>query len=105
VRSYVVRDPVTASITDMFGFRVVNDRSQASVFAIIPMKTPARQLNTDLLLYAKQENLLMIVTPQFGLAREHFEGLLVHGMNHYWHIYNYAYPEVDEENFCIFQHA
>ena len=47
----------------------------------------------------------MVVTPQFGLAREHFEGLLVHGMNHYWHIYNYAYPEVDEENICIFQHA
>ena len=55
--SYVVEDPISNSITDMFAFRLDSSGGTlgASVTIIIPSKTSPRQLITDMLLCAEQE--------------------------------------------------
>ena len=73
--SYVVEDPVTTSITDLFGFRV-NFYKLFKVIGIISAKTPAKQLITGLLLCAKQEQADTVLTVPFGLKRDDFEYLL-----------------------------
>ena len=110
--SYVVEDPVNGNITDMFTFRLLtfNDvdyiqkfGKPAEVCAIINTKSPTRQLITDILLCAKQEKVDMLSTRQFGLARCNFKNLLAHHSIHeYWHLFNYSYPEVDDESCCVF---
>ena len=94
----------------MFGFRLhaFNDMNHkmakcAKVFAIVNTKSPTRQLITDLLLCAKQEHVDLLETQQYGLTGNNFENLLVYDYQYeYWHIYNYSYPEVDEERCCVF---
>ena len=101
--AYVVEDPITKKITDMFAFKLQAVMTIVGVIAIIASKTPARQLLTDLLLCAKQENFAMVSTHQFGLAEENFKDLFKPvNQYEYWHIYNYKYNEVDEENCCVF---
>jgi len=108
--TYVVEDPINGAITDLFGFRLhtfthTNNTmiKSATVSAIINTKTPTRQLITDLLLCAKQEQVELLGTQQYGLSGNNFENLLVHDYEYeYWHIYNYSYPEVDEESCCLF---
>jgi len=108
--TYVIEDPISGNITDMFGFRLhaFNDMNHkmakcAKVFAIVNTKSPTRQLITDLLLCAKQEHVDLLETQQYGLTGNNFENLLVHDYQYeYWHIYNYSYPEVDEERCCVF---
>jgi len=107
---YVIEDSVSGNITDLFGFRLntfsdINDKmvKSATVSAIVNTKTPTRQLITDLLLCAKQEQVDVLATLQYGLSRNSFENLLVHDDQYeYWHIFNYNYPEVDENNCCVF---
>jgi len=105
--TYVVEDPISGNITDLFGFRFTDINGavikSATVSAIVNTKTPTRQLITDLLLCAKQEQVDILGTQQYGLARNNFENLLVHEYEYeYWHVYNYSYPEVDEESCCVF---
>ena len=108
--TYVVEDPVNGNITDMFAFRLpsfnnVNDKMGkcATVSVIVNTTTPTRQLITDLLVCAKQEQVDILSTHQYGLARCNFENLLVrHYLSVHWHIFNYSYPEVDEESCCVF---
>ena len=110
--TYVVEDPVNGNITDLFGFRLhtftdMNNTmmKSATVSAIVNTKSPTRQLITDLLLCAKQEEVDLLGTQQYGLASRNFENLLVHDYQYeYWHIYNYSYPEVDEESCCVFSY-
>ena len=108
--TYVVEDPVNGNITDLFGFRLhtftdVNNTmmKSATVSAIVNTKSPTRQLITDLLLCAKEEKVDLLCTQQYGLVGNNFENLLVHNYQYeYWHIFNYNYPEVDENNCCVF---
>ncbi|XP_065885365.1 glycylpeptide N-tetradecanoyltransferase-like isoform X2 [Dysidea avara] len=107
VITYVVEDPITASITDLFTFKLENftetQAKAAAVIALVCTSIPARQLITDLLLCAKQEQALVLLTFQFGLGKENFKYLLKQiNRLYYIHICNYKYPEVDEENFCVF---
>ncbi|XP_065917226.1 glycylpeptide N-tetradecanoyltransferase 2-like isoform X2 [Dysidea avara] len=86
-------------------FNNVNDKMGkcATVSVIVNTKTPTRQLITDLLVCAKQEKVDVLSTQQYGLARCNFENLLVHYyQSTHWHIFNYSYPEVDEESCCVF---
>ena len=110
VITYVIEEPVTGNITDMFGFWLntfgfikSTVKKSATVTAIVNTKSPTRQLITDLLLCAKQEKVDVLCTKQFGLPVCNFENLLVHDHQYeYWHILNYSYPEVSEENCCVF---
>ncbi|XP_065901461.1 glycylpeptide N-tetradecanoyltransferase-like isoform X2 [Dysidea avara] len=101
--TYVVEDPATGAITDMFGFNLDYelDKKVATAIAIIPTKTPAKQLVIDLLLCAKQEQAVKVATLQFGLEKDNFDSFVQFGA-YYWHFYNYAYPEIDEEKCCLF---
>jgi len=106
ISAYVVEDPVTTNITDIIGFKIASDREKrvAIVIAIISTKTPVRQLIVDLLLFAKQAQVQMFYTGQFGLATENFTTIFDPTLREwrYWHIYNYRYPEIDEEKCCVF---
>ena len=120
VVTYVVEDPITNNITDMFSFRYINleDEEPPAIFgrviAIVNTKTPAKQLIADLVLCVKQEQILFISTYQYGLKREAFEETFL--MSSYipsgrlpcydspLYFYNYNYPEVNEDNFVVFNY-
>ena len=101
VITYVVEDPISGDITDMFSFRCSTDtvsNTFAVVTAIVQTKTPPKQLIIDLLVYAKQEKVLHISLDlnvkflrKYLMPRQTFVLPLF--------MYNYSYPEVDEDNF------
>ncbi|XP_065908214.1 uncharacterized protein [Dysidea avara] len=103
--TYIVEDPITNHITDLFGFLLYNNGNEtaADVIAILATKSSPRQLVIDLLICAKQEKSDRVCTAQYGLPRSTFEHLFLNFANKYLHIYNYAYPEVDEEKCCLFK--
>ena len=105
--TYIVEDPITHDITDLFAFLLYTQSNEtcADVIAILANKSPANQLVTDLLICAKQEKADRVCTAQYGLPRSAFEKLFANIANKYLHIYNYAYPEVDEERCCLFRIA
>ena len=107
MQAYVVEDPVTGDITDLAGFKLEQGMDGQYMFAyttiLVAIKSPARQLLTDLLVCAKQAKVDIFHTFRFGLEREVFEGLLnVKSTNCYWHLINYQYDEVDESEYCLF---
>jgi len=106
VCSYVVEDPATGDISDIIGFKVASDEEKivAICITIISTKTPVRQLIVDLLLLAKQAEVQMFYTCQFGLAKDNFANIFDLSLCQwrYWHIYNYRYPDIDEDNCCVF---
>ena len=101
--TFVVEDPETATITDLFAFRLMAGSKTALAFAIIDTKSPPKQFISDLLICAKQHGADSVYTYQFGLEREAFtDNLFYQADEFYWHFYNYIYPEVEEEKFCLF---
>ena len=68
-------------------------------------KTPAEQLITDMLECVRKEGAEVVATRQFGLNKMYFDKLFLKS-EHYMYIHhiNYNYPEVDEENICLFHH-
>ena len=109
VITYVVEDPVTGDITDMFSFRVVSSTSQkplcAQVTAVIVTKSPAKQLITDMLIIVKQQQFDRVVISSDIVKRLQLDDLFLGTEVIYYHLlYNYKYGEVDVENFCTFVH-
>ena len=107
MQAYVVEDPVTGNITDVAGFKLERSLDGRELFAfitiIVPTKSPARQLLIDLLVCAKRAKAESLGTFQFGLPREVFEGVLtLQPTKWYWHLLNYQYNEVDENQVCLF---
>ena len=116
----MVEDPITGDITDMFSFRYINleDEEPPMIFgkiiAIVNTMTPAKQRIADLVLCVKQEQVSTIFTYQHGLKRAVFEETFL--MSSYipsghlpcydspLYFYNYNYPEVDEDNFVVFNY-
>ena len=108
--TYVVDDPISGEITDMFSFKFFATSNDARVAAILQTRTPPKQLIIDLLLCAMQEKKLKkIRTFQFGLKSEIFEEVQrmtsmlapsCKGMLPIY-LYNYSYPEVDEDDFYL----
>jgi len=115
VFSYVVEDPSTNSITDLVSFKIhfnfhnfyrrgpftydVKLRDAAQMIAIVPGKSPVRQLLIDSLVCARQEKVDIFMTRQFGLGIEPFIGLFgISRLNYHVLFYNYTYPEVREDN-------
>ena len=105
ITTYVVEDPVSGDITDMFSFRVaaLAPLLIAEVTAVVVTKSPAKQLITDLLVCLKQQKF-----NKASFSSNVVEKLQLHDILHtvtkkaYFLLYNYQYPEVDEHNFCIF---
>ena len=115
VTTYVVEEPNSGNITDMFSFRIgmfgslgYNFKGKvAGAIAIVVTKSSAKQLITDLLIYAKQQKAMMVTLPRFGLKEQFLKDFIKPsefvGQGHCL-FYNYKYPEVDDDNHCIFGH-
>ena len=110
VTTYVVEDPVTGDITDMFSFKAVSPPSQellfAQVTAVIVTKSPAKQLITDMLIIAKQQQFDVVGILSDVVKRLQLDDLFLETKVIYYRLlYNYKYGEVDVENFCTFGHT
>ena len=105
IKTYVVEEPNSGNITDIFSFTtsVVDKYSEvAAVIALVITKSSPKQLITDLLVCMKQQN-ITFVTCQCGL-KEHlftdFFKLTTFQLHRLF--YNYRYPEVGNGNYCLF---
>jgi len=107
VTTYVVEESHTGNITDMFSFtncEMITLRPSekvAHVIALVITKSSAEQLITDMLVCAKQQKVTKVISPRFGLKENLFK-------NFEWcmegecYFYNYKYPEVNDDNHCLF---
>ena len=108
--TYVVEEPNSGNITDMFSFRTNLDiiipdikGNFACVSALVITKSSHKQLITDLLVCMKQLNVTFVTL----FLREHlFTDFLKSSKatrrQAHWLFYNYRYPEVDNDNHCLF---
>ena len=105
MHTYVVEDPVTSDITDVAGFRLEQSLDGLQLLAIatilVVVKSPARQLLTDLLVCAKQTKADVFDTVQYGLTNDVFQNLTMEPSWH-CHLLNYQYNKVDESQVCLF---
>ena len=105
IYTYVVENPVTGDITDVAGFRLEQSMDGHNLFAVstilVAVKSPARQLLTDLLVCAKQAKADDFYTDQYELTNDVFQNLTMEPIWH-WHLVNYQYNEVDESQVCLF---
>ena len=104
--TYVVEDPITGNVTDMFSFDIIRgEKVYAGVNAIVAATTPPRQLITDMLMCIHKEGVEIVSTLQYGLNKKYFDGFfsqLPIPRCQYIHLCNYNYPEVDEDKCCLF---
>ena len=106
--TYVVEEPNSGSITDMFSFVTFDFDSgkAANVAALMITKSSPKQLITDLLVCMKQQNVTFVSLFQYGLKKHLFTDFLksseLTGQQLHWLLYNYRYPEVDNDNHCLF---
>ena len=119
IATYVVEEPTSGNITDIFSYRTLlrpgcDNKEVAEVIteviAMVITSSRAEQLITDLLVCAKQQNRTFVVLPRFGLKEDIFKNLLKQPSITNLTIqnqgcclfYNYRYPEVDDDNHCLF---
>ena len=106
--TYVVEEPNSGNITDMFSFVAFDFRSSkvANVTALVITKSSPKQLITDLLVCMKQQNVTYVTLFQYGLKKHLFTDFTklseLTGQQAHWLFYNYRYPEVDNDNHCLF---
>ena len=122
IATYVVEEPNSGNITDLFSFQTrvfparlgpdfISERTAVVVALIITNSSP-KQLITDLLVCCiKQHKATTVILPsRFGLKEHLFENFLklYHTEQFYDSVhcllYNYRYPEVNNDNHCIFLH-
>jgi len=111
VTTYVVEESDTGNITDMFSLSngkiftftwPLNFKSEIlHVIALVITKSSAEQLITDMLVCAKQQKVTMVTLCRFGLKENLFKNseLYMEGLCYF---YNYKYPEVNDDNHCLF---
>ena len=84
------------------------DFTVATVIALVITKSSPKQLITDLLVCMKQQNVTFVSLLQNGLKKHLFTDFLklseLTGQQAHWLFYNYRYPEVDNDNHCLFIH-
>ena len=111
--TYVVEEPNSGNITDMFSFitGVAFDFKSSKagiVTALVITKSSPKQLITDLLVCMKQQNITDVLLFQYGLKKHLFTDFTklseFTGQQAHWLFYNYKYPEVDNDNHCLFGH-
>ena len=108
ITTYVVEEPNSGNITDMFSFRIPEDENSnfAVVTALVITKSSPKQLITDFLVCMKEQNITSMSLFQYGLKEYLFTEFkksseLIDKRMH-WLFYNYRYPEVDNDNHCVF---
>ena len=105
--TYVVEEPNSGNITDMFSFTtgVANGIKVATVPALV-ITTSSKQLITDLLVFIKDQNITLVSLFQYGLKEHLFTDFTksseLTDHQFHWLFYNYRYPETD--NHCLFVH-
>ena len=112
VATWVVEEPNTGSVTGMFSFKTIDIDTEkvAEVIGMVITSSIAEQLITDLLVCTKQQNATVVVLPRFGLKKQLFKNFLkqpgIPGLDikHQgcFLFYDYKYPEVDDDNHCLF---
>ena len=106
VTTFVVEEPNSGNITDMFSINYTMSNNTASVAALVITKSSPKQLITDLLVLMKQQNVIFVSLCQYGLKEHLFTEFLksskLTGLQFHWVFYNYKYPEVDNDNHCLF---
>ena len=107
MRAYVVEDPVTGNITDVIGFKLEKGMDGKKLFAYITILVSTRSLVkcllTDILACAKQADVDILRTCQFGLEKDVFEELQMTKIRAgCFYLLNYQYPEVYETQCCLF---
>ena len=120
ITTYVVEEPNSGNITDLFSFgtRVLSAGSGpdfkseriAAVIALVITNSSPKQLITDLLVCCvKQHKAIIVILPnRFGLKEHLFENFLKASFVEqfynptYYLLYNYKYPKVNNDNYCIF---
>ena len=106
--TYVVEEPNSGNITDMFSIitNMAIDVKAANVAALVITKSSPKQLITDLLVCMKQQNVTHVTLLQYGLKKHLFTDFLklseLSGQQAHLLFYNYRYPEVDNDNYCLF---
>ena len=108
VTTYVVEEPNSGNITDMFSIQYISN-NLAITAALVITKSSPKQLITDLLVLMKQQNVISVSLCQYGLKEHLFtefsKSSKVIGMQFHWLFYNYKYPEVDNDNHCLFSYG
>ena len=108
VTTYVVEEPNSSNITDMFSVQYMSN-NLVIVAALVITKSSPKQLITDLLVLMKQQNFIFVFLCQYGLKEHLFtefsKSSKLIGMQAHWVFYNYKYPEVDNDNHCAFAHS
>ena len=116
ITTYVVEDPNSGNITDMFSFitdvadlRLGTKSKILYVIALVITKSSPQQLITDMLVCMKQQNVTAVGLSQYGL-KEHlfmevFEAFEFRRYQVHYLFYNYKYPEVNNNNHCLFLHT
>ena len=123
ISTYVVEDPNSGNITDLFSFlnRVVPAGSRSDflgekiteVVALVMTNSSPKQLITDLLVCSiEQHKVSTVMLPsRFGLKEHLFEIFPKPSAEQIYNLgpahcflYNYKYPKVNDDNYCIFLH-
>ena len=119
IATYVVEDPTSGNITDLFSFETymllpnVRNERIARVVALVITNSSPKQLITDLLVCSiKQHKVTTVVLPsRFGLKEHLFTNFVktspagpFSDSIHRLLLYNYRYPVVNNDNHCIFLH-
>ena len=104
--TYVVEEPNSGNITDMFSLQTTlfkSDLIVAQVIALVITGSPAEQLITDLLVCAKQQKANDVLLYRFGLE-EHLLRSFGFSKSDEMHcyFYNYQYPQVGDDSYCLF---
>ena len=92
----------------MFSFVAFDFKSDkiANVTALVITKSSPKQLITDLLVCMKQQNVTYVSLLQYGLKKHLFTDFTkaseLTDQQAHWLFYNYRYPEVDNDNHCLF---
>ena len=107
VKTYVVEEPKTGIITDMFSLKCGGSggftKDFLELIAVTITKYSDEQFVNDLLMCAiEQEKATVLLLRHFGLKEDLFKDYDFVKRYKYCHFYNYKYPEVDETNCCIF---
>lgn len=105
ITTFVVEDSVSGDITDMFSFRLgfSSPKLIAQVTAVIVTKSPAKQFIADLLVCVKQQKFYAVSFFPAVVEKLQLHDILSKvDQKNYCLLYNYQYPEVDEDNFCMF---
>ena len=74
------------------------------VIALVITESSAEQLITDLLVCAKQQKATGVLLCRFGLEEHLLRSFgFSKSAEMHCHFYNYQYPQVGDDNYCLFE--